>query len=172
MSESRILKQLAEQPTSDERIVARMSERNARFANETELAKAITREKRAAAGNSFGNVDPLLREIGGAFDAFIVRARGELGIPTPTLADHLARLEANGPWLEDLDVPDSRTWDIEPVDGGRFVQVHHELRLMSISFGSEAGARKDPMRRDEGALRRMRQRYEAHYPAPAETPEP
>ncbi|WP_411839884.1 hypothetical protein [Paracoccus sp. ME4] len=174
MPGSATLTALAGSRTSAERIVDAMAESRFRVrGGEDELAKEISLRRRRAAGNSFGRVDPLLLEMAEDFDRLILSARTELGIASPTPADHLARLEENGPWLEDLGVTDSRTWEIVPTGNGRFAQVSHEFRMMStVSFGSEMSARTDSMRRDEGVLRKMRANYEAQYPAPSDTPEP
>lgn len=174
MSKSATVTALAAKRTSAERIVDAMVESRFRIRDgEDQLAKEISLRRRRAAGGSFGRVDPLLLEMAEDLDRLILSARTELGIASPTPADHLERLEENGPWLEDLGVTDSRTWDIVPTDTGRFAQVSHEFRMKStVSFGSEASARTDSMRRDESVLRKMRTNYEAQYPDPSDTPEP
>lgn len=171
---SKALRKLAGQLTSAERIIEEMFQRKTRIRHGAdELTRLVAAGRRRTAAQSFGHVDSFLLVLAADFDELILAAREELGIATPSISDHLARLEENGPWLEDLKVTDSRSWEVLPVEGGRFAQVSHEFRMMStVTFSTEAVARKDSMRRDEGVLRKMRERYEERYPAPSDTPEP
>lgn len=172
MANRDVLLELATRPTLLERIVDRLMETTDRIRTEDELTGYAGRRRRSAAAANFGQIDTLLIGISEEQDGLILAAREALGIRTRTPADHVARLEERGPWLAELEIPDSRTWRIAEVAPGRWFQIHDEHRLMSIPFPSEAAARKDRMRGEEPVLRKMRERHEEAFGPPAPTPEP
>lgn len=168
---SKTLKRLAALQTTAERAVEDMSAQLFRPKDTADLQKHIDGRVRRAANSSFGNRDTFLLETAYDLDKLILDARKDMGIATPTLEEHCARLEANGPWLSDLGVGDTREWATEEVEPGRWASVNHELRMLGTTSNSSTAASSVGMRREEPVLRRMRQRYDERYPAPPEPEE-
>lgn len=164
----KILTRLAALQTTTERAVEDLSGQLLRPKDAVDLQEHIEGRIRRAAKANFGERDMFLLNAAAEMDELILGARRELGVPTAGLDDHLARLEANGPWLEDLEVGDTRDWPVEEVEPGRWASVNHELRMMGTSWGNPPAASGTAMRTDEGVLRRMRRRYDDRYPAPSE----
>ena len=95
-----------------------------------------------------------------------------VGLATPSAEEHLARLETNGPWLEDLGVPSSTKWPAEEVKPGAWARVHHGFRLATQTCWTEEAASRLVARLDEGTLRAMRARYAEAFPEPDSVPRP
>lgn len=168
---SRTLLRLALLKTTAERVVDDMSDQLLRPKDAQELQRRIAGRVTRAANSSFGHRDKLLLDAAAEMDELILGARKELGIETLTPDDHLARLEANGPWLQDLDLGDTREWPVAEVEPGRWASVNHELRMLGPSTGSPAAAASVGLRSDEPVLRKLRRRYEDRYPAPSDLDE-
>lgn len=165
------LARLASLKTTTERAVDDLSEQLFRPKNTGELKARIDERVRRAANSHFGDRDTFLLEASYDLDKLILDARKDLGIATLTLEEHCAQLEANGPWLVDLCVSDTREWPTEEVEPGRWASVNHELRMLGTTSNSSTAASSVGMRREEPVLRRMRQRYDERYPAPPEAEE-
>ncbi|MCE6958718.1 hypothetical protein LAZ40_06615 [Cereibacter sphaeroides] len=90
--------------------------------------------------------------------------------------DQKARLNRVSDIVED-DVPPIADWPIEEAAPGRFLPVHHGLRLAALEAGSREKAVEFIGMNHKGrrGLMLCRERYEKYFPAPqpgAETPEP
>lgn len=169
---SKTLKKLAAMKTSTELVVDELFAKQARVRTEEELTEIVRDRVKSAAANNFGTRDTFLLDHVGAMDTMILGARRELGFPTADAAEHLARLEANGPWLEDMDVPPSLEWPAEEIEPGRWARVNHDLKLCTPTCGSLDAVSRMRTLLQEGALRLMRARYEKTFPEPDETPSP
>lgn len=171
---SETLRKLAGMKTSTELVVDELFRQGRRVRTEQELEKIVSERVRSAVANNFGTSDTFLLDQTGAMNTMILGARRELGIPTPDAAEHLARLETNGPWLEDLDVPPSLEWPAEEVEPGRWARVNHDLKLCTPTCGSLEATSRLTALLQEGALRSMRSRYQDIFPDsdPDETPSP
>lgn len=172
MSASKTLYTLANLRTSTELVVDDLFKKARRVRTTEELDKIVQDRVRAAAAANFGNRDTFLLDRAGEMDRMIMAARAELGLPTASAEEHLARLETNGPWLEDLGVPPSNKWPVEQVKPGAWARVHHGFRLASQTCWTKEGASRLMPRVDEGALRAMRVRYAESFPEADSTPSP
>lgn len=165
---SRSLADLAAMKTLTEQVVDRLAGTHVRVTSTLDLQTRVDSAKKDAAAAPFGNRNLFLVNAAEDLDRMILGARQELGILTPTMDDHLERLALNGPWLEDLDVPDSRGWPVEEIVPGQWASVHHELRLLGSLWGNPDAPLGNSQRRDEAVLRRMRARYDEHFGLKAE----